>query len=117
MEFFVAGVFLCGGLYKLYRLFRVQLKAKALGIRHLPGPLGMPYGWVFGIGVFEIAAAMALLVTPFGPWPGASLAPLAATGLALLMIFVGLYRVRRRQPVVLAISLFCLAVFVVVGRM
>jgi len=117
MEFFVAGVFLCGGFYKLYRLTRLQGKANALGIRRLPGSLGMPYGWVFAIGLFEIAAALVLLITPFGPWPPAALALLAVTGLTFLMIVLCVYRARRHQPVVLAFSLFFLAVFVIVGRM
>jgi hypothetical protein len=116
MEFFVAGVFFCGGLNKLYRLVRLRRKANALGVRHLPGALGMPYGWVIAIGLFEIAAALAL-VTPLGPWQPAALARLAAMGLALLMIFLAAYRVRRRQPSHLAFSLFFLAIFVIIGRL
>lgn len=117
MEIFVADVFLCAGFYKLYRLIRLRHKASALGVRHLPGPLGMPYGWVFAIGLFEITAALALLATRFSPWPATVLAALAPTALAFLMIFTGIYRMRRHQPVVLAFSLFLLAVFVIVGRM
>ena len=114
MEFVLASVFLFGGIYKMYRLVRLQRKANAIGVRRLPGPFGMPYGWVVAVGLFEIVAALALVI-PFGHLPQTVVAQLAAISLAALMIVLSVYRMRHRQPIVLASTMFFLAMFVIIG--
>ena len=112
MEFLVAGVFLCVG---LNQIFWYRRRPKALGARNRRLPLGLPYASIIAIGLFEIVAALAL-VTPFGPWPPATLALLAATGLALLTLAAAIYRTRRRQSAAPSLALFLMALFVIVGH-
>lgn len=78
-------------------------------------PFGLPYAAIVAVGVFEIAAALALLI-PFGPWPQAALVRLAALSLALLMIAASIYHVRRHEPAAPTAVLFLLTLFVLVGR-
>jgi hypothetical protein len=78
-------------------------------------PLGLPYGAIIVVGLFEIALASALLA-PFGPWPQATLVRLAAAGLALLSVAAGIYHVRRQESAAPAVALFLLTMFVFIGR-
>ena len=93
MEFVLAGVFLWIGFAQIMS-FRRRPKALGASNRHLP--LGLPYGVVVAIGIFEIIAALAL-VTPFGPIPPARLALIAATGLALLTLSAAVLNMRRQR--------------------
>ena len=112
MEFLVAGVFLCIGVGKILQYRR---RPKALGAEQLRLPLGLPYGCIIVVGLFEIAAAL-VLVMPFGPWPQATLVRLAAAVLAFLSVAAGIYHVRRQESAAPAVALFLLTMFVFVGR-
>jgi hypothetical protein len=112
MEFLAAGVFLCVGLRNIWSYRR---RPKPLGASNMRLPFGLPYGTIVAVGVFEIAAALVLLI-PFGPWPQAVLVRMAALSLAFLMIAAGIYRVRRHEPAAPTAVLFLLTLFVIVGR-
>jgi hypothetical protein len=69
------------------------------------------------IGIVELAAALGLIlpaVTGIAP----ILTPLAATGLAVVMVLAAITHVRRKEPSGIAVNavLFALAVFVAWGR-
>lgn len=69
------------------------------------------------IGIVELAAALGLILpalTGIAP----ILTPLAATGLAVVMVLAAIVHVRRKEPSGIAINavLFALAVFVAWGR-
>ena len=107
MEFVASGVFLCVGFRKIW------------GYRHRPKPLeasqprfpfGLPHATIVVVGVLEVTAALALLT------PHATLVPLAAAVLALMMIAAGIYHVRRHEPAAPTVVLFLLTIFVIVGR-
>ena len=56
-----------------------------------------------------------------GVMPGDLLPPhelvrMAAAGLALIMVLAGIYHLRRQEPAAPDVTLFLLAVFVIVGR-
>ncbi len=112
MEYVTAGVFLCDGLRKILSYRR---RPKALGAAQTPLPFGLPYETMIGVGLFEIAAALALVV-PFGPWPEATLVPLAAMALGLLTVIAGIHHLRRRISITPAAVLLLLTIFVLVGR-
>jgi hypothetical protein len=63
----------------------------------------------------EIAGALGVL-TPEGWSHDYLLVRLAAAGLALLMVCAGIYHARRREEASPAVTLFLLALFVIVGR-
>jgi len=69
MEYLVAGVFVCVGLRSIYSYKR---RPRALGAREMSLPFGVPYWSVIAVGLFEIAAALAL-VMPIGAWPQTTL--------------------------------------------
>lgn len=112
MEFVLAGVFLWIGLAQIMSFRR---RPKALGASNRRLPLGPPYGIVAVIGIFEIIAALAL-VTPFGPISPARLALIAATGLALLTLTAAVLNMRRDKSAVPSLTLFLMALFVIVGH-
>jgi hypothetical protein len=49
-------------------------------------------------------------------WPPYVFLRLAAGGLALLMVAAGIYHIRRQESAAPSVSLFLLALFVIVGR-
>jgi Na+/H+ antiporter NhaD/arsenite permease-like protein len=112
MEFLVAGIFLWLGLTKILSNKR---RPRALGARHRSLPLGLSHQWMVALGLFEIVAAL-FLVMPFGSMPPAIPAILAATALALLTTISGIDRARRHQSPAPSVALFLLALFVIVGR-
>lgn len=113
MEFLVAGIFLYVGFGKI---LRYQRRPKPLGASHAHLPFKLPYASAIAVGLFEIAAALVLLFTPYSTLQGASLVRLAAVLLALLTLGAGIYHVRRQEKVAQAVALFLLTVFVMVGR-
>lgn len=110
MEFLVAGVFLCLGLRKILSYRR---RPKALGARHGSLLFGLPQSVIIAVGLFEVAAALVLIV-PFGSMPGPTLALLAASALAFLTVAAGIYHVRRQESAAPSVALFLLALFVIV---
>jgi uncharacterized membrane protein YphA (DoxX/SURF4 family) len=111
-EVFVAVVFLCAGFSKIFA-YRPSRAVAPSQPAH--GLYGLPYELQFAVALFEIAAALAL-VAPVAPDMHVQLVRLAAVGLAALTFAASIYRVRRHQPAAPAVVLFCLALFVIVGR-
>ena len=111
MEALVAIVFLCVGIMNIVSYKR---RPRALGARQATLPFGLP-NWAFVlVGLFEIVAATALVV-PFGPFPPANVALIAASGLAFLTLAAALFHMRRQETAVPSAVLFLLALFVIVG--
>jgi hypothetical protein len=108
----VAGVFLCVGIAKV---FGYKRGPRALGAQPARSPLGWRYAGIAAVGVFEIAAALAL-VMPSGVLPKAAIAQLALAGLALLTVTTGVYRARRHESTVANVLLFLLVLYVAVAR-
>lgn len=108
----LAAAFLLAGWSKLvaYEPLTRLLKPRARG-----GELGVSRGQAAAIGLVEIAGALGVL-TPEGWSPGYLVVRLAAAGLALLMVCAGIYHARRREAASPAVTLFLLALFVIVGR-
>jgi uncharacterized membrane protein YphA (DoxX/SURF4 family) len=111
-QILLAGVFLYAGFSSLFSQDR---QAHLLRIRSLGVNNGLPQGWAAVIDVIEIIGALCLLA-PIDIWPQYILIRIAATGLALLMIAVGIYHARRREPATPAVTLFMVALLVIVGR-
>jgi hypothetical protein len=112
VEYFVAGVFVCVGVAKVSKYRRGP---KAVGAQPARLPFGLPYGCIVGVGLFEIAAAL-ILVMPAGFLPLAALAQVAVAGLALLTVTASVYHARRQETMVPNMMLFLLVLFVVVVR-
>jgi len=106
MEFLVAGVFLCMGIKSVLTHPR---RFKSLGAMSARQTLQVPDRWVLAIGLFEIAAAIALVMP-------VSFALPAALGLALLTLSISFVRARRHQFPAPSIVMFLLVLFVIVGR-
>jgi hypothetical protein len=112
MEYLAAGVFLWIGVRNIYSYTR---RPKALGAGQTRLPMGLPYGAIVAVGLFEVVAALAL-VAPIGFWPQATLVRLAAVGLAGLMVASSIHHVRRQESAAPTVALFLLTLFVLVGR-
>lgn len=110
MEYVVAAVFLCVG---CGRILSYKRRPKPLGAQSAGLPFGLPYGSLVAIGVFQIAAALAL-ITPVSFF--AAFAPWAAAGLVFVTLAGALYHMRRHESAVPNLTLFLLVMFVVVGR-
>ncbi len=112
ISYIVAGVFLYIGVTKIMSYRR---RPRSLGAHSARLPFGLPRGWIVAVGVFEVAAALAL-VTPFGLLPQLTSAQLAAAGLAVLTGTAVIYHMRRQETAIPSLTLFCLVLLVVVGR-
>jgi len=110
--YFVAGVFLCVGLAKIWSY---QRRLKPLGAQRAYLPFRLPFGLVIAVGLFEVLAALAL-PTPYSFLPHAMFAPLAIAGLALLTLCAAFYHMRRHESAVPNLVLFLLVMFVALGR-
>jgi hypothetical protein len=55
-------------------------------------------------------------LTPAGLATGHLLVRLGAAGLALIMVLAGIYHLRRQDSAAPAVSVFLLALFIIVGR-
>jgi uncharacterized membrane protein YphA (DoxX/SURF4 family) len=79
------------------------------------GCLGMPDGLAAAIALSEIAGALALVI-PIDLWPPHILVRLVASGLALLAVVVGIHQARRQEHTTPIVTMFFLAIFVIIGR-
>jgi hypothetical protein len=111
-QILLAGILLYAGFSSLFSKNRQAhlLRIGLLGVNN-----GLPRGWAAAIDVIEIIGALCLL-TPIDIWPQHMLIRLAASGLALLMIAVGIYHARHREPATPAATLVMVALLIVVGR-
>lgn len=110
IEYLVVAVFVCVG---CARILSYRRRPKPLGAQSAGLPFGLPYGALVAVGVFQIAAALAL-VTPLSFMP--AIAPWAAAGLALVTMYGALYHMRRHETAVPNLTLLLLVMLVTVGR-
>jgi len=112
----LAGIFLTTGTLKLFAFTPLVQAVQdrthhSISMSPMRGKL---------IGLVEVALAFGVLMpdtfTPEGFIPEYMIVRLSAAGLALLMVGAGIYHSRRHESAALAISIFLLAVFVIVGR-
>jgi uncharacterized membrane protein YphA (DoxX/SURF4 family) len=111
-QIILGGVFLFTGASKLFAYERL---VKTIESRSKSGHIGMSRGQAAIIGLVELMGAVGV-VMPVDLRPPYILMRLAAGGLALLMVFAGIYHLRRQESAAPAVSLFLLALFVIVGR-
>ena len=111
-QILLAGVFLFTGFTKI---FAYEKLVKAIEARSKGGKIGMSRGLAALVGIAEIAGALGVLV-PIDVWPPHVLLRLAAGGLALVMVFAGIYHLRRQETAAPSVVLFLLALFIIVGR-
>jgi uncharacterized membrane protein YphA (DoxX/SURF4 family) len=111
-QIILAGVFLFTGFSKIFAYGQV---VKVVEARSKAGRIGMTRVQAALVGLVEILGAAAVLV-PMDLWPPYIFLRLAAGGLALLMVAAGIYHIRRQESAAPSVSLFLLALFVIVGR-
>jgi uncharacterized membrane protein YphA (DoxX/SURF4 family) len=112
VQIILAGVFLFTGFSKIFAYGKV---VKVVEARSKGGGIGMSQGQAVLVGLLEVVGAAAVLV-PMDLWPPYILLRLAAGGLGLLMVFAGIYHIRRQETAAPDVSLFLLALFIIVGR-
>ena len=112
----LAGFFLTTGTFKLFAFTplvqALQNRAHtSIAMSPIRGKL---------IGLVEVALAFGVLMpdvfTPEGFIPEYLIIRLSAAGLGLLMLGAGIYHARRHESPALAVSIFLIALFVIVGR-
>jgi len=108
----LAAVFVFAGVSKILVYGR---KGKVVQAPLVSGWVGMPNEFAAIIALVEIVGALAVVV-PVDLWPPNILLRLAATGLAVLTVVVGIYHARRQEHVAPSVVVFLLALFVIVGR-
>jgi hypothetical protein len=96
-------------------MFAYRQVVKAVEARSKAGRIGMSRFQAALVGLLEVAGAVAVLV-PEDVRPPWVLLRLACAGLALLMVAAGIYHIRRQESAAPSVSLFLLALFVIVGR-
>ncbi|HEY1903612.1 MAG TPA: DoxX family protein [Terracidiphilus sp.] len=111
-QIILAGVFLFTGFSKIFAYGQV---VKMVEARSKAGRIGMSRTQAILVGLVEIAGAAGVLV-PVDVWPPYVFLRLAAAGLALLMVAAGIYHARRQESAAPSVTLFLLALFVIVGR-
>ncbi len=112
----LAAVFLILGSAKLFVYKPLVAKLEAGQRRKVE----ISKGTAAVVGILEIIGAIGVLLPAF-MLPGNLaedylLVRLAASGLALLMVVAGIYHLLRREPAAPAVTLFLLALFIIVGR-
>jgi uncharacterized membrane protein len=105
----LAFVFIATGGMKLlaYQKYRAMLEKT--------GPTTLTRGTITFIGIAELAGAVGIVLpmaANIAPW----LTVWAGAGLAVIMLSATVFHIRRREPPIVTIALFLLAVFVVYGR-
>jgi uncharacterized membrane protein YphA (DoxX/SURF4 family) len=111
-QIILGGVFLFTGFSKIFAYGHV---VKVVEARSKGRPIGMARVQAALLGLVEVAGAAGVLV-PVDLWPPDVLLRLAAAGLGLLMVGAGIYHIRRQESAAPCVSLFLLALFVIVGR-
>jgi uncharacterized membrane protein len=111
-QLLLAGAFLFVGAGKLFAYDKMQSALEAMPkVR----PLSMSRGQAAIVGLLEIAGALAVIV-PIDLWPPHVLPRLAAAFLAMLMVGAGIYHALRKESAAPSITLFLLALFIIVAR-
>jgi uncharacterized membrane protein YphA (DoxX/SURF4 family) len=102
----LSAAFLMSGGMKLFAYEKYQKMAK--------GP-GISKGLVTFIGIAEVAGALGLIL-PLATHIAPLLTPLAALGLAIIMILAIAFHVKRKETAAPPAVLLILAIFVTIGR-
>ena len=115
-QLLLAAIFLFTGASKLLAYERLM---GALEVRSSGLPPGVSRGLAAFIGVAEIVGALGVVMPaellPIG-LPPHLLLRMAAAGLALIMVLAGIYHLRRQESAAPDVTLFLLALFMIVGR-
>jgi uncharacterized membrane protein YphA (DoxX/SURF4 family) len=111
-QIILAGVFFFTGFSKIFAYGQV---VKVVEARSRARRIGMSRAQAVVVGLFEVASA-ALVLVPVDVWPPHILLRLAAGALALIMVAAGIYHIRRQESAALSVTLFLLALFIIVGR-
>jgi uncharacterized membrane protein YphA (DoxX/SURF4 family) len=111
-QIILAGVFFFTGFSKIFAYGQV---VKVVEARSRARRIGMSRAQAVVVGLFEVAGA-ALILVPVDVWPPHILLRLAAGALALIMVAAGIYHIRRQESAALSVTLFLLALFIIVGR-
>ena len=109
---FLALLFLFAGGMKLFSYDRFRQSAEQ---QHPDRELGLSRRKVTVIGASEVAGGLGL-VLPQGTGVLLVLTPLAAVGLAVIMVLATRFHLRRQEPASVTIALALLCVAVAVGR-
>jgi len=104
--------FLMAGFVKVFAFEKFKADAEN---RSPNRGVGLSKQLVTFIGVCEFAGAAGVIV-PRATWILPWLTPLAALGLAVIMVLAAVYHLRRQEQVFVQFILFVLAGFVAVGR-
>src|SRR5215211_2195847 len=109
VQVLLGGMFVFAGVLKAFQYERAKAS--------LPWVKDVPRGLVTFIGVSELLGGLGLLLpalTGILPW----LTPLAAAGLAVIMILAGIFHTTRgeMQGVITTVVILALTVFVAYGR-
>jgi len=111
-QIILAGVFLFTGFSKIFAYNQV---VKVVEARSKAGQIGMSQVQAILLGLLEATLA-ALVLVPVDIWPPHVLLRLACAGLGLLMVGASIYHFRRQESAAPSITLFLLALFIIVGR-
>jgi uncharacterized membrane protein YphA (DoxX/SURF4 family) len=116
-QILLAGIFLFIGITKLFAYQRLIRRFEGLPGR---GAATLTRAQAVPVGLLEVAGAIGVVMPPmFTPEalaPDYLMVRLAAAGLALLMVGAGVYHARHRESAAPSVTLFLLALFVLVGR-
>jgi uncharacterized membrane protein YphA (DoxX/SURF4 family) len=102
----LSAAFLMAGGMKLFAYEKYQKQAKGPGISR---------GLATFIGISELTGALGLIL-PLATHIAPVLTPLAALGLAIIMVLAIRFHLWRREPATPAAVLLVLAAFVAIGR-
>ena len=111
-QIILAAIFLTTGGSKLFAYERLIRVVEA---RSKSGAPGVSRGLAAFIGLAEMVGAVGV-VMPGDLLPPHELVRMAAAGLALIMVLAGIYHLRRQESSAPAVTLFLLALFIIVGR-
>jgi uncharacterized membrane protein YphA (DoxX/SURF4 family) len=116
-QIILAACFLVTGAGKLFAYRRL---IGVVETRYKGRPAGVSRSLAIFIGIAEVAGALAVVMppalTPAGLAAGHLLVRLGAAGLALIMVLAGIYHLRRNEEAAPAVTLFLLALFVILER-
>lgn len=108
----LALMFLLAGGMKVLAFDRFQKQTQE---QHPDRDLGLSKGFLMFIGGSELAGALGL-VLPWGTGILPVLTPIAAIGLAVIMVGASRFHLKRQEPATVTIALTALCVVVAVGR-
>jgi uncharacterized membrane protein YphA (DoxX/SURF4 family) len=116
-QILLAGIFLFTGMIKVFAYERLTRRIEGLPGR---GTVTIRRAQAVPVGLLEILGAIGVvmppMLTPEALAPDYLLVRLAAAGLMLLMVGAGIYHLRRRESAAPSVTLFLLALFILVGR-